>query len=165
MTVSVDGNSNALIVAAPENLFNQVKGLVAELDRVPSESRQSTQVVTLRRASPIVVQQALTGLLGDKVKSNTLDANKTGTGRTSSTSSTSQTSSQQPGQGFGPFGQQGGDADDRMRRFQEFREMMRQGGGRDGGGRDGGGRDFFRGGGDRGGGDRGGRGGRGGDRD
>ena len=162
MTVSVDGNSNSLIVAAPENLFNQVKTLVAELDRVPSESRQSTQVVTLRRASPIVVQQALTGLLGDKVKSNTLDTNTTGTSRTS-TSSTSQTSSQtqRSGQGFGPFGQQGGDAEDRMRRFQEFREMMRQGGGRDGGGRDGGGRN----GGGRDGGGRGGRGGRGGDRD
>jgi hypothetical protein len=102
----------------------------------------------------VVVQQSLSGLLGDKVKSNTLSSTTSSTSRTSSASS-SQNGQQQPGQGFGP-GQQGGDAEDRMRRFMEFREMMRQGG-RDGGGRDGGGgRDFFRG--RDGGGERGGRG-------
>jgi type II secretory pathway component GspD/PulD (secretin) len=159
MTVSVDANSNSLIVAAPENLFQQVKGLVEELDRTQSESRQATSVVTLRRASPIVVQQALTGLLGDKVKSNTLSSSTPGTGRTSSTSPTSQAGGMQQGQPFGgPFGQQGGDGEERMRRFMEFRDAMRQqgGGGRDGG-RDEGRREFR---GRDGGGDRGGRGGR-----
>ncbi len=68
MTVSVDERTNSLIVAAPEQLFEEVKMLVEQLDQAAMESGQSTRVVTLHKASPDAVQQALSAMLGDSVQ-------------------------------------------------------------------------------------------------
>jgi type II secretory pathway component GspD/PulD (secretin) len=69
MTISVDSRSNSLIVCAPEPLFRDVEALVNHLDEMASQRKTVMRVVTLRRASPEMVQQALTTMLGDSVSS------------------------------------------------------------------------------------------------
>lgn len=107
MTVSVDSNSNSVIVVAPDFLFAQVKELVEQLDQVSLASREISQVVTLKRANPQAVQQALVGILGDKVQSSTSVAGSRSRNG-STTGSTSQPNfGGPPGGGF-PFGGPGG---------------------------------------------------------
>jgi len=71
MSVGVDERSNSLIVTAPDPLFEEVKQLVADLDRGGNESVETTRVITLRRANPATVQEALRSILGDSVSGGT----------------------------------------------------------------------------------------------
>jgi len=76
VTVGVDARSNSLIVSAPDPLFEQIKALVAQLDDVAIQSNETTRVLTLTRANPETVQNALRSLFGGQVQSTTAnDAN------------------------------------------------------------------------------------------
>ena len=68
MSVGVDPRTNSLVVVAPDALFQEVKQLVEQLDQAALESSQTVRVVTLGRASPAAVQQALSSLLGGSVQ-------------------------------------------------------------------------------------------------
>jgi type II secretory pathway component GspD/PulD (secretin) len=70
MTIGVDERSNSLVVSAPDDLFRQVEQLVKQLDQASVESEQTLRVVTLRRADPATVQQALLAVMGDSVRTN-----------------------------------------------------------------------------------------------
>lgn len=71
MTIGVDSDSNSLIVAAPEPLYQEVKTLVEELDHQAVANRdESMQMVKLKGTSPAVMQRALQSLLGPNVKVN-----------------------------------------------------------------------------------------------
>ena len=84
MTVGVDERSNSLVVSAPEALLRQVEQLVEQLDQAGVESEQMMRVVSIRRADPAVVQQAIQSLIGQS---------RSTTSRTSSGSSSSRPSS------------------------------------------------------------------------
>jgi type II secretory pathway component GspD/PulD (secretin) len=92
MTLSVDTQANALIVAAPDDLFAEVEALVRVLDQAAVEQADVVQeVITLKKTGPQAVTQALRGIVGDKVVTNTVSAppssNTTGAGtNTGSTS-------------------------------------------------------------------------------
>ncbi|WP_442481751.1 secretin N-terminal domain-containing protein [Aeoliella sp. SH292] len=131
MSVTVDTRSNSLVVRAPDELFNQVKALVAQLDTEQLDSAQSTQIVSLKYSNTNAIKEALGNILGEQAVTTT----------------TQQNAGQQQGREGG--GDQARQREEMIRRFQEMRQRMEQGGGR--GGPGGGGRG--------GGGDRGGRGG------
>jgi type II secretory pathway component GspD/PulD (secretin) len=140
MSVTVDTRSNSLVVRAPDELFNQVKALVAQLDTEQLDSAQSTQIVSLKYSNTNAIKEALGNILGEQAVTTT----------------TQQNAGQQQGREGG--GDQARQREEMIRRFQEMRQRMEQGGGRGGpGGGDRGGRG---GGGDRGGRGGGGRGGR-----
>lgn len=126
MTVGVDARSNALIVTAPEPLFQEVQTLVASLDQAGLESDSSVSIVTLKQVNASVVHQALESLLGDKMQSS-------GTG-TSSSTSPSPSSNNQPQQQ-----PSGSDAESIQRRIEFFNRLRESGGfpGFGGGGGDG----------------------------
>jgi hypothetical protein len=167
LSIGVDTRTNTLVVSSSEQLFRQVEELVQSLDDSALEAKRTVRVVTLKNATPDLVESALTPLLG-KVKVSTTGSRPRNSDRP-----------QGPPQG-GPGGGGGGDP---MRAIfeQRIRERMMQGGnpfgggmggfggnndggrGRGGRGRDGGGgRSGFNGfGGGGGGGFGGGRGGRG----
>lgn len=88
MSIGVDVRTNSLIVSAPEKLLNEVKQLVEQLDqKAVTESEETTQVVTLHKASPESVRTALSALLGTGVQIR---------GSTSSGTRSSSTTSSQP---------------------------------------------------------------------
>ena len=68
MAIGVDTRNNALIVVAPDLLFQQVEQLVKQIDQAAGESKQTMRVVTLRRANPDAVQQALSALVGSDLQ-------------------------------------------------------------------------------------------------
>ncbi|MBI1903175.1 MAG: hypothetical protein HYS13_18905 [Planctomycetia bacterium] len=89
MTIGVDTKSNSLIVSAPEPLFQEVRGLVEQLDQGTPESDQTVRTVKLKNSSPVMVQQALTSLTGGTVRANVVAGTQgTTTGRTTSGQST-----------------------------------------------------------------------------
>jgi nitrate reductase NapAB chaperone NapD len=152
MTVSVDTQSNSLIVSAPEYLFNQVKQLVEQLDQraVATKADETVRVVNLRRANSDVVQRSLTSVLGPNAQVNKAGATTTtSTSRSTTQQNQSRTSTSTPTQPGGdqPRTDGGGDA---MRSYMMMQEMQRRM--QDAGGSRGSSRGF---GGDRGGGDRG----------
>src|SRR5262249_24473244 len=64
MTVGVDERNNALVVAAPDPLFLQVKDLVKELDQPFTEPHETTKLVALK--NPEVMKSALLSVLGEQ---------------------------------------------------------------------------------------------------
>jgi type II secretory pathway component GspD/PulD (secretin) len=70
MVISVDARNNALIVTAPDALFQEVQDLVRRVDEMASEQTTATRIVTLKRTNPKVLQQALTAMLGDAVRAS-----------------------------------------------------------------------------------------------
>jgi type II secretory pathway component GspD/PulD (secretin) len=70
MVISVDSGSNSLIVSAPDSLFRDVQELVNRLDEMASEQTTATHIVTLRRTNPKMLQQALTAMLGNAVRTS-----------------------------------------------------------------------------------------------
>lgn len=70
MTLGVDERSNSLIVSAPESLFEEVRDLVAALDRVASQDQETIEVVALPESNPEAVRAALASLLGDAVETS-----------------------------------------------------------------------------------------------
>ncbi len=134
MTVGVDTRSNALIVAAPDGLFEEVRMLVAELDRPELQSGETTRVVTLRKADPELVRRALATLVG---QSTTPTRSGQAGGQPAQQPSAARP---QPGAGGGqPEGPQP-NPEEMRRRIEFFRAMQQRaaGGGRPGGGRPGG---------------------------
>jgi type II secretory pathway component GspD/PulD (secretin) len=67
ISVAVDSRSNSLIVSAPDHLFEEIRELVAVLDRAVEDTDQAVRVVTLSRASPDLVQRSITSVFGDTV--------------------------------------------------------------------------------------------------
>ncbi len=68
MAIGVDTRNNAIIVVAPDQLFQEVEQLVKQLDAAAAESNQTIRVVNLRNANPAAVQQALSALMGSNVQ-------------------------------------------------------------------------------------------------
>ena len=125
MSVGVDTRTNSLVVVAPDSLFEEVKDLVEQLDQAAINTNESVRVVTLHRANPAAVQQALSAITGNMVQSGTSAAQPTAAG-------TPATTTPQAGQQTTP--------DQRAAEFQRRMEFFRQRGGGDTGGRRGGGR-------------------------
>jgi hypothetical protein len=99
MSIGVDERNNAIVVAATDPLFNEVRLLVAQLDQPSDASRETTRVVTLKRTNPDSVKSALVSLLGDMAQTST-------SGSTSSSNSQNRTNNQQRGQRGGQGGNQ-----------------------------------------------------------
>ena len=68
MSIGIDPRTNSLIVAAPDKLFEEVKQLVEQLDQAAIESNQAVRVITLHRANPETVQQALSAIVGESAE-------------------------------------------------------------------------------------------------
>jgi len=102
MTIGVDERSNSLVVSAPDDLFRQVEQLVKQLDQASVESEQTLRVVTLRRADPATVQQALLAVMGDSVRSNQprSTTSRPAGGQSSSRPSNGSSSQNRSGQNF-----------------------------------------------------------------
>ncbi len=152
VTIAVDTNTSQIVVSANDQLFQQIKTMVAALDESARDAKRTIRVIGLENSDPAVVQQTLGALL-PKVQVSTTRSN------------VSSSSSSSGGRNAG--GAPSGGGDDAARRDQ-FRQMMQGGGGGFGGqggqggfGRGGGGTGGFGGGGfgGRGGGGTGGRGG------
>ncbi|NQU24931.1 MAG: hypothetical protein HQ567_26910 [Candidatus Nealsonbacteria bacterium] len=79
MSMSVDVRTNSLIVAAPEPLLEEVTDLIAQLDRAALErSGEITRVIPLRRAGSDAVQQALSVLGGESIRTSSPSSRSTG---------------------------------------------------------------------------------------
>lgn len=69
MSIGVDARTNSLVVVAPDNLFQEVKALVEELDQAAAgESNEALEVVTLQRTNSEAVRRALVAMMGDSVR-------------------------------------------------------------------------------------------------
>jgi type II secretory pathway component GspD/PulD (secretin) len=69
MSIGVDTRTNSLVVAAPDALFQEVKLLVEQLDDAAMGSSNDTmRVVTLNKASPEAVKNALAAMMGESVQ-------------------------------------------------------------------------------------------------
>ena len=105
MTIGVDEESNAVIVAAQGPLLKEVESVVEELDRrAMDKPAENIAVVTLKRTNPQLVREAIANVLGDAVEvtqsSAGTSSNSTSSNNRSSRGS-SRTGSNQPG--FGGF--------------------------------------------------------------
>jgi type II secretory pathway component GspD/PulD (secretin) len=70
MSIGVDARANALVVSAPETLFQEVRQLVEDLDAAAiGSSSETIRVVALKRSNPETVQKALQALVGESVQS------------------------------------------------------------------------------------------------
>jgi len=111
MSIGVDVRTNSLIISAPERLLNEVRQLVEQLDqKAATDSEETTQVVTLQRASPESVRAALSALLGSgvQIRGSTSSSRVTSSSSTSSSGRSSSFSGRpqfQPGSFGFPFGQ------------------------------------------------------------
>ena len=104
MSLSVDTRTNSLIVAAPEPLLEEVEQLVSQLDQAAVESNQATRVVTLKRASPEAVQQALSAILGDSAQFGRTTTSRTRTSSPPRPSATPTPSTPRPTSSYRPGG-------------------------------------------------------------
>lgn len=123
MTISVDARTNSLVVSAPDSLLLEVELLVRQLDQ-PTTSSQAIRVVTLKRADPTSIKQALTALTGGAVTS----ATPSSSGNTPSTGGVTGTPDSN-----GPSTRSGGSSSDADRRRQDFFNLLRNSGGSRGG--------------------------------
>ena len=79
MTLGVDTRSNSIVVSAPGPLLTEVESVVREIDdRAMRDGPETVTVVTLERASPSMVQGALSSLLGSGVQTNRGQPTRTG---------------------------------------------------------------------------------------
>ncbi|MEO2015521.1 MAG: hypothetical protein ABGZ53_14230 [Fuerstiella sp.] len=77
MTMSVDLQSNSIIVTAPSQLANEVETLARAIDR---EGRQSVQVIPLNGLNTLQIQESLRSLFGDQIRQITANPNVQRTG-------------------------------------------------------------------------------------
>jgi hypothetical protein len=93
MTIGVDVESNAVIVSAQGPLLKEVESVVEELDRRALEKPpENIAVVTLKRTSPQLVQEAIANLLGDQVEvTQSSSGSSTSSSRSSSSRPTTST--------------------------------------------------------------------------
>ncbi len=127
MTIAVDTTSNSLIVTAPDQLYQEVKELVYQIDQSGVDQQEEVQVVSVKNANPEAVQKALAAIMGQRASGS------------SSRSSSSSSPTGVPGGGGMPFG--GASAGDIQARIDFFRRMQ-GGGGFPGAGGPGGGGGF-----------------------
>ena len=72
MTVSVDKRNNALVVAAPDSLFYEVKALVTQIDQPFTEPHETTRIISLKAGtSPSAMKTAFMAVLGDQARTTT----------------------------------------------------------------------------------------------
>ena len=72
MTVSVDKRNNALVVAAPDSLFYEVKALVTQIDQPFTEPHETTRIISLKAGtSPSAMKTAFLAVLGDQARTTT----------------------------------------------------------------------------------------------
>ncbi|MCA9269399.1 MAG: hypothetical protein KDA41_13050, partial [Planctomycetales bacterium] len=71
ITIGVDKRSNSLVVSAPEATFQEIRLLVEQLDHAGAEESETMRVVTLKNASPELVQRAIVSITGGKVTTST----------------------------------------------------------------------------------------------
>lgn len=152
LTVGMDEQTSNLIVSADEGLYQEIRDLVASLDKAALEARRTIRVVALQNASTSAVQGTLQGVM-PRVKVST-SGSRNASNNSSSSQQSGTTSSSSPAGASSSQNQ--APAPDQIRQFweQRMRERMMQSqqpGGQPPGD---GGRGFFFGGGDRGGGDR-----------
>ena len=151
MTVGVDTRSNSIVIAAPEPLFQEVKLLVDQLDQAGAEEAETMRVVTLKSASPELVQRAITSITGGKVTTNTSTTSQQTSNTRSSDSRSSRSSGNSSNSNSGNAQPASQEFQDQVRqRIELFNQMQRggstdQGGGRGtrGGGAQGGGGNQF----------------------
>ena len=74
MTVGVDLPSNSLVVAAPENLFIEVRELVRQLDTAVNTANNETMSVVKFGGDAASVQRALMQIMGNQVQTSTLNS-------------------------------------------------------------------------------------------
>lgn len=79
VTAVADARLQAVIVSAPDDLMEQIAGMMTDLD-VPSERDQHVSVISLNNADPYQVQQVLQNMFGSSTSSR---------GSSSSTTTTS----------------------------------------------------------------------------
>lgn len=140
MTVGVDTRSNSIVIAAPEPLFQEVKLLVDQLDQAGAEEAETMRVVTLKSASPELVQRAITSITGGKVTSNTSSTTTQNTNSRNSNSGGSRSSGNNSGNNSGNSQQASQEFQDQVRqRIEMFNQAQRGSGGNQGGGAQGGG--------------------------
>ncbi|MBN2581182.1 MAG: hypothetical protein JXB10_19530 [Pirellulales bacterium] len=120
MSIGVDARNNSLVIAAPNDLFQEVEELVAKLDVVSEDSAETMEVVTLRNVSPESVQNALSAIIGEGVQIGTTGASG---GRSPTT--------------FGRRDESSRQMDNFRRRMEFFRRFQQGGFGGPGGGRGG----------------------------
>lgn len=130
LAVSVDSNTNSLIVWSDTPLYEEIRQLVESIDNRARDAKPTVQVVTLQNTSSTVMQQALGQLLPR--------VNVSSTGSRSSRSSSSSSSGSPAPQG-GDNNNGGGPSPDQIRQMMEMRQRMMQGGGSPFGGDRGGG--------------------------
>lgn len=68
MALGADPRSNALVVVAPDRLFEEVRDLVRQLDRPASGDAEAIQVLALRSGNSELVRRALPAFMGDRVR-------------------------------------------------------------------------------------------------
>lgn len=131
ISIEVDVQNNSLIVAAPDDVFDEIRSLVDQLDR----SNERTQIVTLKNADPALIRQALATFMGQGSATSgglTAGGGPTAGGGGSSGAPSSGAAGQ-------PSGQQPNNAAvEAIRAFQQ-RAQQQGRGGRGAGGRGGGG--------------------------
>ncbi len=67
LTLAMDQQTNTLLVSANENLYEEIKDLVATLDKTAEDSRRSVRIVSLENTNSAIVSEAL-GTLMPKIR-------------------------------------------------------------------------------------------------
>ena len=66
VNISVDTRRNALLVVAPDSLFEEIKELVADLDFATPELAQTVQYGQVKGSSPEMIRAAIATMMGDE---------------------------------------------------------------------------------------------------
>jgi type II secretory pathway component GspD/PulD (secretin) len=134
MTLGVDTQTNTLVVAASDPIYQRVQTLVKSLDSSALEAKQTVRVMPLDNANSAVVSQALSSIIGRVKVSSTggSSGRSDSSGRSSSSSSSFPPPMAFPMSPFGSSGSPG--SSDAMRQFweQRMRERMSGSGGSSG---------------------------------
>ena len=75
ISIGLDTRTNALVIAAADPLFEEVKLLVHQLDAANAEQNESVRMVTLHRTSATAVEKALAAFAGDAVQAYNSNTN------------------------------------------------------------------------------------------
>lgn len=71
LAIGVDEQSNSIVVACSEAMFQEIKQLVDTLDVAASDTQRTVSIVTLKNSTPTAVQDALNGLMGVNTSTRT----------------------------------------------------------------------------------------------
>ena len=103
VNISVDSRRNALLVVAPDSLFEEIKELVADLDFATPELAQTVKYGQVKGSSPEMIRAAIATMMGEQQETTSKQSSKTANGNGK------QTPDQKGGPGF-----------EEMRRRMEF---------------------------------------------